>query len=341
LARPRTSLLVIAAFTACAPLFAAPPRSVAEIPLFPGASTDPAAQARDQGKAESGLLSLEQASYLSEASAEEIFAYYRDALGAAAWKQPASPPPMNPGSSMPPAWHLNPYQGSDFSSGHDGQGRMTYDGEWIRKILREKRKPIEGAYVSQASIVWSFVDEDGRNHVLAVEIADHSFDAYRGFDKSPGALPQGKQVYRPRAAIAFRCAVQASRQEKDAARSAAADQASADVSSKAQAMAVNPPTAAELGVPLYPGAAFHPDISAGMSMGNGAKAWIFSTEDDPAAVSAFYAKATGKAPSALGKATRIVLKGAGPFPQHFIVIEPNKSVKGGGKFLIEVFRSPE
>jgi hypothetical protein len=204
-----------------------------------------------------------------------------------------------------------------------------------------KRKPIDGAYISQASILWSFVDGSGRNHLLVVRITDQTFDTYRGFDSRADALPGGKQVYRQRCAIDFQGVVQASRAEREGARNAEAEQGSAAVSAQAQAMAANPPGAEELGVPLYPGAIFQSETSAGMSMGNGTKAWIFSTDDEQATVAAFYEKATCKASSALGKSTRIVLKGSGFFPQSFLVIEPNRSVKGGGKILIEVFRSPD
>ena len=85
-----------------------------------------------------------------------------------------------------------------------------------------------------------------------------------------------------------------------------------------------PPTQAQLGAPLYPGAFYDARSSAGMSMG-GSTTYLFMTADAPAKVADFYAKKINKQASELVKGSyMIVLKGKPPFPEKGITIQPNK-----------------
>jgi hypothetical protein len=85
-----------------------------------------------------------------------------------------------------------------------------------------------------------------------------------------------------------------------------------------------PPTEAQLGAPLYPGAFYDARNSAGMSMGDN-NAYMFMTPDPPAKVADFYAKKLHKQASEMVKGSfMIVLKGKPPFPEKGITIEPNK-----------------
>jgi hypothetical protein len=85
-----------------------------------------------------------------------------------------------------------------------------------------------------------------------------------------------------------------------------------------------PPTEAQLGAPLYPGAFYDARNSAGMSLGADT-AYLFMTSDPPAKVADFYAKKLNKKPSELVKGSfMITLQGKPPFPEKGITIEPNK-----------------
>jgi hypothetical protein len=85
-----------------------------------------------------------------------------------------------------------------------------------------------------------------------------------------------------------------------------------------------PPTEAQLGAPLYPGAFYDAKNSAGMSM-SGNTTYLFMTADPTAKVVDFYAKSTHKQPSEYDKGSfMIALKGKPPFPEKGIAIQPNK-----------------
>ncbi len=101
-----------------------------------------------------------------------------------------------------------------------------------------------------------------------------------------------------------------------------------------------PPTAKEMGVPVYPGSQFDADLSAGMSSGDDTQAWIFRSSDTPATIAAFYEKATGRKAQSIDGAYRIVLKGEGLIPAHSMAIEPN-TFGGPGKTVITVLRVSE
>lgn len=84
-----------------------------------------------------------------------------------------------------------------------------------------------------------------------------------------------------------------------------------------------PPTEAELGAPVYPGARFDPRNSAGMSSGD-MSIWLFLSEDPPEKVAAFYQKKLGKAPEVIQDYRMFVLKGRPPIPEHGLLVEPNR-----------------
>lgn len=338
-------ILAAAIAMLCPPAFAAPasrsPATIAEMPVYPGSAPD--AFGRDRAREEIGNGNapppVESAYYLSGDSVEQIFAFYRDRLDATRIDEGNIRVARKPGEALSPAWRFYAFDGPDFASGHDAEGRVTYDGNWIKKALAEKRKLVDGAYLKRATFQWSYIDPASRPQMLSIEIVDQSFDSFRGEDGRPDALPKGKQLYRQRTAIAFVREALPSQADAEAERNARDEAGSNAIRSQASAMAANPPSAAELGVPLYPGAAFNPQASAGMSMGGDMRMWIFSTDDDPAKVIAFYEKATGKKRTSLGKSLRIVIEGEGFFPKRFVSVEPNKGLKDSGKYLIEVGRS--
>jgi hypothetical protein len=84
------------------------------------------------------------------------------------------------------------------------------------------------------------------------------------------------------------------------------------------------PTAAQLGVPLYPGARFDGTISAGMSAGDDTGIYyVFASADPVAKVAAFYEQRTGKKGTENENGVLIVVRGEGLFPELGVTIQPN------------------
>ena len=90
------------------------------------------------------------------------------------------------------------------------------------------------------------------------------------------------------------------------------------------------PTEAQLGAPFYPGAVYQPEISGGMSQGE-SYYWVFVTSDPAPKVAAFYKAKTGvTATEVEGTYMFTLKKGSNPyFPDHGLVIEPNKQLTAG------------
>ena len=90
------------------------------------------------------------------------------------------------------------------------------------------------------------------------------------------------------------------------------------------------PTEAQLGAPVYPGATYEAQISGGMSQGE-SYYWVFVTADSGSKVAAFYKAKTRVTPSETeGIFMFTFKKGSNPyFPDHGLVIEPNKQLTAG------------
>ena len=102
----------------------------------------------------------------------------------------------------------------------------------------------------------------------------------------------------------------------------------AAVATSTRAPQPGPPMAApresELGVPLYPGARFDGQVSAGMSqMDNEGTFYVFTSTDSPQQVTAFYQTRTGRKGITNEGGTLIAVKGEGLFPDLGVTIQPN------------------
>jgi hypothetical protein len=84
------------------------------------------------------------------------------------------------------------------------------------------------------------------------------------------------------------------------------------------------PSAAQLGVPLYPGAKFDGRLSAEMSRSDEEGIfYVYSSADTPQQVTAFYQTRTGKKGITTESGTMIAVKGEGLFPELGVTIQPN------------------
>ena len=98
------------------------------------------------------------------------------------------------------------------------------------------------------------------------------------------------------------------------------------------------PSEQELGAPVYPGAKYDGELSAGMSGGGDWFYWIFLTNDPPGKVAKFYEEKTQVKPEKMEGSYIFALKGKPPIPEHGIVIEPNTMFPPPAKAVITVAR---
>lgn len=330
--------LLIAVLASAA--FSQQPKSLKDTPIYPGAARDEAAMAEEReaygDERNPNEISRERVIYSSTASVEEVFSWYRQKLGAKPENPNLSPPPLAAGAAIKPAYFTTPYQAEDFRDGEDPvNGKKTYDGAWMKDQLKARRKPVEGAYLSGCGFEWTHVDQQGRSYDFHISVEDHTFDAYMGL--AGDGVGFAKKEYRQSSSIGVELVVYKAEEEIEEEEDAAGDEL---VEARKAQLKAAPPTAKELGVPLYPGAAFNLDASAGMSMDEDSRAYVYLSGDAPAKIVAFYEKATGKKAEPLDAgAYRVVLKGKGAFPEHFLSIEPNTMFGGAAKTVLCVFKT--
>jgi hypothetical protein len=102
----------------------------------------------------------------------------------------------------------------------------------------------------------------------------------------------------------------------------AQDQDAAKLEATRAALRLLPPTAANVGVPLYPGSKFEEGITLKFWPPDG-RAYVFSTQDDVAKVVAFYEKRTGKNAVSQPGGYGIVLEGTLAKPTAALVVMSN------------------
>jgi hypothetical protein len=332
----KRNCIAVLLFLAVLSLGAQAPKSLKEIPLFAGAAayTDPD---DDPGSMDKRVTSYEFRTYTVDASIEDVAAWYRQKLGAKDGNK-FPPAAMPPAKTSGPAYILSPYDADDseFADGRDPvTNKKTYEGAWIRDTIKAKRQKFDGAWLKGCDFTWGYLDKEGRPHELEIALIDESFDAYTGRNRLPGQKSAfGKKDYRPLTSLRLVAQVTKS----DAEREEESDAASDAEYAAAKARMSKAPTAKELGMPVYPGATYNLDASAGMTMdGNGFLVYVYLSGDTPEKAAAFYEKATGKKAEKLEKAYRVVLKGKGLFPDHFVSIEPNTMFGGSSKTVITVW----
>lgn len=108
------------------------------------------------------------------------------------------------------------------------------------------------------------------------------------------------------------------------------------VAAKASQLAKNPPTAQTLGIPIYPGSVFNPELSAGMSLDGDYQYYVYLSNDPPTKVVAFYEQRLGKKASSNEGGYLIPLKGKLPVPEEGLAIQPNMLFGGTAKTVITV-----
>jgi len=319
-----TVLIILTAVFATGVVWAGQaPLNEKAIPVFPGAVEDK--KARDQffeemGDNPEGLLlglGLELRDevykiYSCNTGAEEVSRFYREKLDAKVLNYAVYPEKLEPGETTPVDHELVFYKLKDEI--YSDSGDVLYPGELIRRTLAANRSPYQPeCWVAYARFEWSVREKNNDLSGYSVTIYDKSFsDNYRSY-KTKTWIVVHRQTYRGDDETYLD------------------DEMDHAVAAKAESM--KQPTERELGAPVYPGAVFNKELSAGMSMNDDELFYIFQSNDAPAKVVLFYEQKLGKKAVKYGESYMIALKGKLPLPDEGICIEPNK-LGGPAKTLI-------
>jgi hypothetical protein len=327
-------LLLMVMFINSGMIFSAQtPKSESEIPLFSGATRDMKAEKEmkeqmgwenDQGL-RSAILKL----YLTSASPEDVFGYYLQEIGGKAGSYSDDPMGIIPGNMTPVYYELEYYDDQDFDDAmYDTDfGESKHLGKWRKETLTKNRKPHKaGQWIKAVRFEWWKKEANNDLTTFYLIISDNSFDV----------VPN---QYKPNTEIEIQVTTakseQAMRDEMDEEMDRETEQMSRSLSGK-------PPTEKDLGAPIYPGAKFDAESTAGMSAGNDYTIYIYLTTDPPVKVVSFYEqKLKIKVASNVAGHYMIPLKGELPVPDEGISIEPNTMFGGSAKTVISIQKSVE
>lgn len=310
----------------------ASPTSLEEIPLVPGSKLDLEEAAFWEenigfgnsylfvGGTQLPLLSEDHAFYSVNAPLEDVARYYLRELNAIEeYNSGYDLEILDYGESSPVYMEYSLYDWQ-FEDDYDYEGKLIRSGKMIRDTLTKNRKSwASGGWLARVYISWSYKDLDGNLVLFAVDCEDRSFGLdYTEFEGT-------------RTLISMHQYTHMSAEDTWDMEDEAMDAEIAGLSLK---MALSPPTAESIGIPIYPNAEFQPDISAGMSL-SGSNMYIFLTTDTPGEVIRWYEQKTGKtAQSWEANSYFIAISGQAPFPEKGLTVQPNMLFGGAWQTVI-------
>ncbi|MBI4726171.1 hypothetical protein HY768_02930 [candidate division TA06 bacterium] len=308
------------------------PKSEKEIPVFPGAVRDTdkeSALKSEQGgeispNVRSGVLKV----YKTSASPEEVFRFYLQKIGAKEGAPDIDPRGLERGAISPVVHRIDYYTDEDFDDANyepegcfSGSGLTQHTGTWMKQSLMKNRKPrAPGKWIEAGWISWYQKESNNDLTTFYINIMDES-------------LVLAPKKYATATSIRITATTEKS---EEAVREETEVQMDKEVEERAKSLKSKPPTAKDLGAPVYPGAKFNADASAGMSAGNDYAMYLYLTTDPPSKVAAFYGQKLKIKPAAQGGRYMIPLKGKLPMPDEGIVIEPNTMFGGSAKTVITI-----
>lgn len=309
------------------PLFAdQTPKTDKEIPIYPGAVRDVGRESelRSQMSWESdpGLRSAVLNAYKVKASAEDVFNFYLQKIGGKEGMLDTDPSQMKPGSVSPVMYEIEYYKDEEFTD-YPIEHDVIHQGKLMKQKLLENRKPHKpGKWIIEARFNWYHVKSNNDLTTFYVIVHDESFDI---------AEPK---MYKTSTEVQFQVTTAKSEQAMGEENEEKIESQTAELS---KSLKNKPPTEKELGVPVYPGATFDAENSAGMSAGNDYAMYLYLTIDPPSKVAAFYEqKLKIKAEEVVKGNYMIPLKGELPLPEEGISIQPNTMFGGKAKTVITI-----
>ena len=280
-------LAAVLILVAVSPLSA---QRLAPPPPFPGAAPDSAA-AEELGDPGQGQ---EIRAYSTTASIEEVFRYYKSQLSATPTPDnPVDPSNLRNGSSTPAFFDLSFYDSLPAQQA---------------TAMKSKRKPYDnGKWIQNASFNWAIKEGTNKFTSHSIQLEDRSFD---------------EEGYAPKTVIVV--------QRESGGISGEPDEADSDEpreqrsKARGQQAPVAPPSAQELGAPLYPGAVFNAEATSSFAA-SGIKSYIYLSTDQPDKVASFYSSSLGIQPTKDSDGRYMIpLKGKLPLPDWGIEILPNR-----------------
>jgi len=311
-------------------IFGQIPKSEKEIPIYPRAksnatktSEQKSSMGWDMDKSlRKGILQI----YDVDASPEDVFSFYLKKIGGKEGALDMDPKRLKPGTLSQVWYEVEYYEDKELTDYYVEQ--EMHHGKWMKQKLTENRKPHKpGKWIIDAKFNWYYKEINNDLTEFYLIIHDVSFDLYEGNKYKINTEIQ-IQVTTRKSEIAMQ-------EEAEERMNRQAEELSHSLKSK-------PPTEKDLGAPIYPGAQFNADASAGMSAGNDYRMYIYLTTEPPSKVVNFYEqKLKRKAAEATKGHFLIPLKGKMPVPNEGISIEPNTMFGGSAKTVITIQKMTE
>ena len=299
------------------------PRSEKEIPLYPGAARDQAAE-KEVLEMHAEYMSENRRShtvraYKVKTIIDDVCKFYIDKLGAKPGAPLDDPYALEPGEVYSPWYELDFYGARIFEDQYE-HDTLIQDGKWIRSAFEKRSQWKKGAWLCQAWFEWNIMLDNGDLATYTVVLMDEGYDWRKKVDFKTTQIRIEILVTKSEEALV---------EEWGSAMDEAMEE-------KARRFAKNPPTEKMLGIPLYPGAVFNPEISAGLSLDDDYHCYVFFSNDSPAKVAAFYQQRLNKEPSSSEGGYLFALKGKLPIPQEGLAIQPNMLFVGLPQTMISV-----
>jgi len=307
------------------------PKSEKEIPIYSGAirDTDRESELKSQMSwdIDPGLRSAVLNVYKVGASAEDVSNFYLQKIGGKEGMMDIDPMGIKPGTVSQVSYEIEYYKEEEFTD-YNIEHDIMHPGTWMKQKLMENRKPHKpGKWITEARFNWYKKESNNDLTIFYVIIHDESFGE------------QTEKKYKTSTEIQIQVTTSKSEQ---AMREENEEEMEKQTSELSKSLKGKPPTEKELGVPVYPGATFDAENSAGMSAGNDYAMYLFLTTDPPSKVVAFYEQQLKiKAVEAVKGHYMIPLKGEMPLPEEGISIEPNTMFGGKAKTVISIQKKIE
>jgi hypothetical protein len=302
------------------------PKSEKEVPLPAGSNRDPEKETASRSQmgwennpaVRTAVLKV----YKTKISPEDAFNFYLQKIGGEEGSMDFDPAELKPGSASIVKYEAECYTDDDFTDYEDQGGE--HSGKWRKQMLAGNRKGLKsGKWLKAARFNWFYREKNNDITTLYVIISDE------GFDATPGKYETLTSIE-----------IQSTTEKSGEAMSRESDaQMDRQIAETAKSLRSKPPTPKDLGVPVYPGARFDADATAGMSAGNDYMMYIYLAADGSSKVVEFYEKQLKKkaVQPAEGK-YMISLKGNSPIPEEGISIEPNTMFPGSAKTVITILK---
>lgn len=304
---------------------AAVPKSEKEIPVYPGAVRDQAAEKellrQDSEYGEDVTKTWRSNTvkvYTVKAVINEVAQFYIQKLPAKEGAPDNFVP--KPGAVLPPWYELSCYEPDIFKDQYDDKGKLFYDGKWVKSVFSQRKQWSKNEWLNNIQFEWNIVLNNGDMAQYSILVEDEGYDAQ-------------KKVIFNSTRITVRILVTKSQEALTDEQDQEMDQ---DTAKKASQLAKNPPTEKTLGVPIYPGSVFDLENSAGMSSDGEYQYYIYLSNDPPSKVLGFYEQRLGKKAMSNEGGYMIALKGQLPIPEEGLTIQPNTMFGGKAKTVITV-----